>query len=223
MLSDQTSEAPGKAEDQPRLGQPLLVYDGEHKCFPKYRSFWSDYYKTRARHPLNTAWIYGNLGSLGNAPTKKERLDNLVDMQAGGKDIIDARSLEAFIQEKKARQISPLAAKLKEMKKAGTAAENATASTAVVQCSKVPRLMERSVGESNLDSALSDAVGDRDRDDKLDGVDCLNSIDSKGNGSDELNALAMFRSDGADGQVRGQKVGSCKVVGEVDINDVEIV
>ena len=37
------------------------------------------------------------------------------------------------------------------------------------------------------------------------------------------NALAMFRSDGADGQVRGQKVGSCKVVGEVDINDVEIV
>ena len=53
-----------------------------------------------------------------------------------------------------------MAAKLKETRKVGTAAENSTASAAVVQYSKVPRLIERSVCESNLDSAISDAMGD---------------------------------------------------------------
>jgi hypothetical protein len=143
MLSDQTSEAPGKAEDQPRLGQPLLVYDGEHKCFPKYRSFWSDYYKTRARQPSNTAWVYSNIGPLGDIP-ESERLDHLVEMQARGNDIIDARSLEIFIKKTKARRVSALAPQLKKTAKAGAAAGNSTALAAVFQGLKVLRLVERS-------------------------------------------------------------------------------
>ena len=101
VSSDETSEA-SKAEDHPRLGHPLLVYDGERKCFPKYHSFWSEYYKTRPRQPSNTAWIYGNLGTLDDV-TRGERLDNLVVMQARGNDIIDAQTLEGFI--KKARSL----------------------------------------------------------------------------------------------------------------------
>ena len=83
----------------PRLGHPLLVYDGPKKRFPQYRAFWSDYYETRPRHPSNTAWIYSDEGELKGVP-KTERLASILEMNtAKGRDIVDAESLAGHIRE----------------------------------------------------------------------------------------------------------------------------